>query len=132
MIGLVACSAKKRTNACPARMMYQGNLFRASSLYVARFCARWAILSAKYGLVLPDEIIAPYNRMLGDLTKEERAVWCSQTRVRIEQVFGTEEEFIVFAGVHYRKCMIGLNYSVPFGLDHMGIGSQVQTIMRNL
>jgi hypothetical protein len=59
----VACSGKKTETAAPARELYLGQLFKKSVAYIEAVDAGapWFILSALHALVLPDEVIAPYE-----------------------------------------------------------------------
>ncbi|WP_395858435.1 DUF6884 domain-containing protein [Arthrobacter sp. KBS0702] len=40
-------------------------MFKKASAYAELTCDRWYILSAKHGLLHPDEIIQPYDMRLG-------------------------------------------------------------------
>lgn len=68
-VGLVSCGGKKRDTASPARDLYIGDLFTKSKTWVEAFCDEWAILSAKHYLLMPDEVIEPYDLKLGDVLK---------------------------------------------------------------
>lgn len=58
-IALVSCIGQKRSQSCPAQDMYISPWFRKAKLYVEQRGYDWYILSAKYGLVHRDEVIAP-------------------------------------------------------------------------
>jgi len=64
MIGLVACCKKKLSVPSRAEDLYISPLFRFASLYCKQQCKTWFILSAKHGLLVPDEFIEPYNLTL--------------------------------------------------------------------
>lgn len=61
MIGLVSCAAKKLDYPAPARHLYTSALFRMALTYAEAHCATTYILSALYGLVPLDAVIAPYD-----------------------------------------------------------------------
>ena len=61
MIGLVSCAAKKLDHPAPARHLYTSALFRMSLKYAEAHCSTTYILSALYGLVPLDAVIAPYD-----------------------------------------------------------------------
>jgi len=65
---IVACGSKKRNEPSRARDLYAGPYFRAALSYALAVApARDVfILSAKYGLVGLNEVIAPYDKKLGD------------------------------------------------------------------
>jgi hypothetical protein len=62
-IGLVACSRLKSDRPLPARELSVSPVFRATSAYAERRYGsdRWLILSARHGLVHPDQMLAPYE-----------------------------------------------------------------------
>lgn len=71
-IGLVACGKGKTDHPAPAAALYNGTHFRKASAYGRDHYDRWAILSAKHGLILPETVIEPYDLSLRHLTAAER------------------------------------------------------------
>lgn len=67
MMVIVACGAKKLEEAAPARKLYTGPYFKACLAYALEIVkpSKIFILSAKYGLVGLNDVIAPYNYRLG-------------------------------------------------------------------
>lgn len=64
-IALIACCKKKKESQCRACEMYQSTLFKLSYKYAEKTgCDEIYILSAKYGLLDKDKIIAPYDETL--------------------------------------------------------------------
>ena len=74
-VGLVACAATKLDHPAPARELYASDLFQKAAAYCDRTYDRWYVLSAKHGLVRPDQVIEPYDLRLDDLSPAERRVW---------------------------------------------------------
>lgn len=72
---LIGCGKSKQSKAAPARELYTGSLFRAARDYAEGTGQPWAIVSAKYGLILPSQVIAPYEFRLSQLGPEGRAQW---------------------------------------------------------
>lgn len=62
---LIGCGGLKLDHAAPARELYTGPLFRAARGYAESSGLPWAVLSARYGVVLPEQVIAPYEYRLG-------------------------------------------------------------------
>jgi hypothetical protein len=64
---IVPCGAKKAASPAPARELYRGSYFRACWAWAASVAelADIRILSALYGLVEPDQVLAPYNVRMG-------------------------------------------------------------------
>jgi len=75
-LGLISCTKAKQAYRCKAREMYlASDLFRKAYKYCSGNYNRVAILSAKYGLLLPDDIIDPYNLTFNEMSSEELKVW---------------------------------------------------------
>ena len=72
---LLGCSKTKAPSLLPAKELYQGDLFRLARRYIEGIGAEWLILSAKHGLLLPDDIISPYDDSLQAMTREQRQAW---------------------------------------------------------
>lgn len=67
---IIPCGGAKAPEASPARDLYTGSSFRlaltAAEVEAAECGAEILILSAKHGLISPDQIIAPYDVKMGD------------------------------------------------------------------
>lgn len=107
-IGLIACSAIKLEHAAPARELYQGPIFKLARAWMERRADAfdtWAILSANYGLLMPDDVVEPYDVALSSLPIEERRAWAERTRRQIIHRWGCERIFTVIAGAEYREAL---------------------------
>jgi hypothetical protein len=102
-IGLVGCVKTKLPHPAPARDLYASDLFRGRRAYVENTCERWFILSAKHGLVEPDEVLQPYDQTLKDVSVAERQDWAARVlgalRGRVGEFGGSI--FEIHAGVEY-------------------------------
>jgi hypothetical protein len=85
------------------------------------------ILSAKYGLLSPDDIIEPYELTLKKMKKGERRAWAERVLMALRENCDLEADtFVVLAGVPYRENLLShiKHYAVPMrGLD---FGTQLQ------
>lgn len=65
---IVACGAKKVEQTTNAGRLYTGALFRSSYIWACSAVGRdrILILSAKHGLLHPDDLVDPYDVRLGD------------------------------------------------------------------
>jgi hypothetical protein len=103
-IGLVGCVKKKAGSRQAAKDLYVSTLFSGRRGLVERTCDEWWILSAKYGLLHPDEKIDPYDVTLKRMGVQARRDW--STRVlgeigkRVRPVAG--DTFEIHAGADYR------------------------------
>lgn len=82
-IALVSCVKQKQNSPCPARDMYTSALFSKARVYAETSADAWFILSAKYGLVQPDETIAPYEQTLKGASASDRRNWATKVRVQL-------------------------------------------------
>jgi hypothetical protein len=65
-IGLVGCVKAKRASPAPAAALSTSPLFAGRRHYAEATCDRWFILSARHGLLGPDQVIEPYDESLVD------------------------------------------------------------------
>ena len=128
MIGLVACCKTKLPEPTRAEELYCSPLFRKARAYCLARYRRWFILSAKYGLVDPGQVIAPYDCTLLDQNKQARAEW-GQLVIRQLAALGlTKETFAAHAGKVYVAPLSGkLRIETP--LAGLGIGKQMAWYM---
>jgi hypothetical protein len=122
-IGLVGCVKQKARAPLPARDLYISELFRGRRAYVERSCNEWWILSAKHGLVHPEDVLAPYDETLKDASTVARRCWSREVFAALVEhvtpVLG--ESFEIHAGAEYR------DYGLVEGLRGRGYGVQIPT-----
>jgi hypothetical protein len=133
-IALIGCSKRKLGHSAPARELYQGTLFKYSVRYVEQVLGiKWAVLSTKYGLVFPEEVIEPYScsfssnpaAYLGETGARvtDKVVvrdWEKTTRVQLDRAFPRPRVFVALASAGYLGCLRGLDYSTPLGSMRLG------------
>jgi hypothetical protein len=103
-IGLVGCTKSKVAHAAPAGDLYLASpLFRGRREYVERTCDRWFVLSAKHGVVSPDQVLEPYDvRLAGAPTRVKRE-WTDRVLHELKERLGDVRgiEFEIHAGNDY-------------------------------
>ena len=122
-VGLVSCCGPKLDRPAPAQDLYTSDLFKKSRAYVEATCDRWAILSAKHGLVMPNQVLEPYDVRLGAMPATERRVWALTTHTQLRAAFGPDAKFVVLAGKRYLAATEGLKVVTP--LAGKGIGERL-------
>ncbi len=80
---LIPCGKEKEQIAKPARELYRGNIFKASLNFAIRQNMPFAILSAKYGVVQPEEILSPYEIMIKTQSEEYRLSWANDIKSKL-------------------------------------------------
>lgn len=130
MVGRVACCSTKLPRMAPAHRLYRSPLFLASVAYLKRHWigpgGEWAILSAKHGLVMPTEVLAPYDLALRDLTGAEHAAWCRRTGDQVATRW-PGMKFVVLAGKLY--CGATENLEACYPLAGLGMGKRLQFLL---
>lgn len=100
---LVACVGQKRTKPALAADLYQSDWFVKARAYVEAVGGPWFILSAKYGLVRPDEIIAPYDQTLNTMHAPVRRLWGEKVVQQLATTLPNAAQLVLLAGVRYRQ-----------------------------
>jgi hypothetical protein len=135
-VGLISCVSKKQANPIEARDLYDSALFTKSREFVEKHCDSWFILSAKYGLVEPTEIIEPYEETLNTKSHRERGAWADKVWVVLRDHLSPNDQVTILAGERYRENLIprlieyGCQVEVP--MQGLSIGRQLQWLSRNL
>lgn len=129
MVVFLACTKKKQGNPCKAKEIYRASqLFRGGWSYAESLHPDeiW-ILSAKYGLLHPDMIIAPYNKTLIKERDAEVRRWSMMVAKQIEHAgINRRQKAIFLCGKPYRKYIQNLFPDHETPCEHMGIGKQMQ------
>jgi len=94
---------------------------------------RLFILSAKYGLLSPDDLIEPYELTLKKMKTAERRAWAQKVLATLRQNCDLDtDQFVFLAGVPYRENLVPhiRHYTVPmegmdFGIQLQWLGQQV-------
>ena len=107
---IVGCSKRKlgydSSVRAPAKDMYRGRLFRLVRKYCEYMGFDYVIVSGKYGLVYPDEIIEGYDVVL----KNENDIRRIQPIVeeKLQPLLKKYDKIIVVTGKMYRKVLKNL------------------------
>jgi len=107
-IGLINCTKRKLDKPCPARELYTASaLFRKARAYCENHYETWYILSAKHGLVHPDQILAPYDLTLKQLSVAEQRAWGKRVSEQLQRL-GEGHLFYAHAGQAYLQYLSGV------------------------
>jgi cytoplasmic iron level regulating protein YaaA (DUF328/UPF0246 family) len=128
-IALVTCVSSKNKSPMPAGELYCSELFQKLSAYAKKNSDQWYILSAKYGLLPPEKVIAPYEQTLNKMSTKERRDWGRKVMNDLRQVLSPGDHVIILAGIKYREHLIepirymGCKVSVP--MEGLRFGEQL-------
>lgn len=133
-IALISCVSKKVNYPAPAKDLYDSTLFKfcysyATSLHPDKIF----ILSAKYGLVPTDKIIAPYNLTLNTMKTKEIQEWSRGVLCDLNQYTDIDNDhFLFLAGEKYRRYLLPFikHYEIP--MQRLKIGEQLSWLKQRL
>ena len=137
-IGLVGCVKDKTAIPQAAKDLYISTLFTGRRSYVEWSSDSWWILSAKHGLVHPDEVLVPYNVALKDVGRLARRSWSDQLLLVIDERIQPSrgDVFEIHAGAEYREFGLldglrdrGCLIEIP--TERMRIGEQLRFYRQN-
>lgn len=118
-IALVSCVATKRPGKHAALDLYVSAWFKKVRKHVERAGLTWYILSAKYGLVAPDQEIEAYEMTLNNMGLQDRRTWAYDVMGQIAEQMPGHDRYVLFAGARYREFLEpllaaqGANIQVP-------------------
>ncbi|TNF49719.1 MAG: hypothetical protein EP305_01995 [Bacteroidetes bacterium] len=119
-VALIACVKEKKDYSCAAIEMYEG-FFPSWLQHSERLKAeKFYILSGKYGLLKPDEIIEPYDFNLNYASKEYLNEWNDKVLKRLNELENISEcEFLIYTNLTYMKELIKVLpfYTIPLSID---------------
>ena len=129
-LSLVSCVSIKRSGPCQARDLYTSPWFLKARAYVEATQSPWFILSAEYGLLPPDQVVAPYERTLNKMGIADRRAWAQRVlTVLVPQLAGVGR-LIILAGERYRQFLVPVLRrtcpSVEIPMERLTIGRQLQ------
>ena len=100
---LVSCVKTKLARPAKAKDLYVSDWFRKARAYVEREGGAWRILSAKYGLVDPEDVVRPYEKTLITMRKVERSTWAGNVLEALEPCIADADTVVFLAGERYRE-----------------------------
>lgn len=126
-IAFIACSKSKKIGTMEAKLLYSApDLFTKSYLYAKKHYDKIFILSAKYGLLNPDDIISTYNDTLNDKSKEQKKIWALSVLDKLTR------ELYFLCGNNYRQFLWELPNPKFAPLKNLGIGKQLKFLKDGL
>lgn len=104
--------------------------FTKARAYVESAGGRWFILSAKHGLLTPDDWVEPYNLTLADLRAPARRAWAQRVLHSLAPRIAPADRVVILAGARYREHLVpGLRarlVQVDLPFEGLGIGEQLR------
>lgn len=127
---LVSCVSQKRTTPAPARDLYVSQWFLKARRYVEAQGGTWFILSAEYGLLDPDTVVAPYERTLNQMLVANRRAWAKRVADALVPRLVGVDRVVILAGERYREFLMpalrGACRDIQVPMEGLPIGKQLQ------
>lgn len=120
-LALIGCSKSKKQYKCSAMEMYsESELFKKTYKYcIKNKFSKIKILSAKYGMILPNLVIEPYDLSLYDMNKKEIDIWAKKIADKLNI---TEFEIHFMCGKKYYEPIIKYLKNSNFKIPMIGLG----------
>lgn len=128
---LVSCVGQKNPGPAPAKDLYTGTWFSYARCYVEKLGHPWLLLSAKHGVVDPDEMREVYDFSFKSgegATVAYRRAWAARVFSQLEPHLTEVDSVTFLAGRHYYEGLVeplrqrGKRISIP--MEHLRIGEQ--------
>jgi hypothetical protein len=135
---LIACVKQKLDHPAPARDLYTSDLFRKEREYAVRSGVPWFVLSAKHGLVDPDERLEPYDLHLAKTPAAYRDSWGARVVRQLEGLESPLDGKVIelHAGAAYadaiRDRLVGRGAQVREPLQGLRLGPRLAWYRRTL
>jgi hypothetical protein len=113
---LISCSKSKGGHRDLARNMYVSPLYRKSVMVAEAWGLSFSILSAKYGLLDPNETIEPYDLTLKGASKEAKSEWGRKVDQQIRDSIYSRKHLVVLAGDDYYAPLVMAGIKNPLKL----------------
>jgi hypothetical protein len=118
----------------PAKDLYCSTWFIKARRWAERHGDDWYILSAKHGLISPDQHIKPYNVRLSN--KSDAYNFSLRVMSTLLDKLIPGDEIVFLAGKYYRLYLEGTlqaqGYVTKAPMQGLGIGKQLAWLTRNI
>lgn len=127
-VALISCSKNKMDVECDAKKMYsKSSLFNKTINYCSnKNYDLILILSAKYGILKPSDVILPYELALNNLSKKEIKKWALRCYEILKDMKISDYEFDFYAGKNYFEELSKLLTNSNNILSGLGIGERLK------
>jgi hypothetical protein len=129
---LVGCVSQKADRPLPARDLYVSELFRRRRAFADASGIPWWILSAEYGLVEQQTVIAPYDTKIGKRSLVDRRTLGLDVARGLERALGSlaGKKIEIHAGEEYVQTvgptLRAAGATIVRPLEGLGFGYQLQ------
>lgn len=127
---LVSCCGPKLSRAAPAKDLYQSQLFKLARAYAERSGHPWVILSALHGVVLPDQVIEPYDQRMPTQQTARRSWGAGTSQALLAAAGGRRMRYVSLCGSDYTEFLGGplesAGSTIEYPLKGLAIGQRLR------
>ena len=114
----------------PAKQMYQGRLFKTVRKYCESMGFDYVIISAKYGLIHPDETIEGYEKVLR--TKDDVKRIQPLVEEKLRPLLNNYDKIVIIAGKQYREVLENLWNEKFVAIKSKGYGDLCSIVSKTI
>lgn len=103
---LISCTKAKLPKAAPARELYSSPAFQMKRRLAEQAGASWVVLSAKHGILRPDDVVEPYDETLTTMGVAARKKWARNVVPTLIQLAHSSSHVVCLAGQHYIEFLV--------------------------
>jgi len=124
---LISCVSQKLDKPAISKDLYTSTLFKVCYKYAASLKPDAIfILSAKYGLVSCDQVVAPYDMTLNEIKAKDVKKWSERVLVELRKQADLQKDLFIFlAGDKYRKHLLPHIRNCQIPMKGLRIGEQL-------
>ena len=134
MIIFLPCVKTKKSFKTEARNLYDSPYFNKLLSYAKSLNPdNIYILSAKYYVLEPEDIIEPYNKTLKNFSERKKKLWAYEVYKELkEKEVDFDEKSLFLVGKDYRKYLVKLFSDSRTPLEGLGYGEQLHFLNEKL
>ncbi len=137
-LALVAGVARKLSHPSTVKDLYCSSWWRLARNYVESSQLDWMVLSSRYGLLHPEQTLAPYEENPNERSKEQHIAWSEMVATQLIKLAPTGSTFIFLGGNKYKEFVIPYLHSHHLDRKYLtitpiaglGIGLQKQCLQQ--
>lgn len=133
-IAILSCCGEKikSDKPLPAYKKYNSQLFNIKYQFCKKNFDKLFILSSKYGLLNPEDLIEDYNEHLKNKSKTDKRNWDNLTYLDLLKNINPEDEIHIHCGRLYRTPILKLKNRIISELNNLTIGKKLQWYSKRL
>lgn len=134
-VAVISCGRRKNNFRTQAKNLYTGNLFIAARKFCECNYSDWIILSAKYGVLFPEQMVEPYDLFIDDFTEDEKINWSNTVANKIMKMFDSNKTIDFYTSKNYQKYVIPIltrgGYSTTENLNNLRVALKTKWFLEH-